>query len=170
MRRLLLPLLLITLGSPAAAQASVLSTVSGGTLTVTGDAADDRITIGPGVTVNGQSFAGVTRIAVRSGAGADDASNGLVFNVGGLEPIAHRSLVELLVSVAGSGRYQYVEWPPEKKAIDIGDFYADSSLIERTLGWRPVTLLREGLERTLNFYRTHAEHYLPPATSQVASL
>ena len=100
-------------------------------------------------------------------AGADDASNGQVFNVGGLEPIAHRNLVELLVAVAGSGRFQCVEWPPEKKAIDIGDFYADSSLIERTLGWRPVTALRDGLERTLRFYRAHAEHYLPPAV-QVA--
>ena len=77
MRRFLLPLVLMTLAWPAAAQASVLSTVSGGTLTVTGDAADDRITVGPGgaagsVLVNGQSFAGVTRLAVRSGAGADE--------------------------------------------------------------------------------------------------
>ena len=102
-------------------------------------------------------------------AGADDASNGQVLNVGGLEPIAHRNLVELLVSVAGTGRFHCVEWPPEKKAIDIGDFYADSSLIERTLGWRPVTSLRDGLERTLRFYRTYAEHYLPasvPVTPQ----
>ena len=37
-----------------------------------------------------------------------------------------------------SGRYRLVEWPPEKKAIDIGDFYADSSLIYRTLGWEPT--------------------------------
>src|SRR5215510_12915004 len=37
-------------------------------------------------------------------AGADDASNGMVFNVGGSEPIAHRELVELLVDLAGSGR------------------------------------------------------------------
>ena len=59
-------------------------------------------------------------------AGASDASNGQVFNVGGTEPIAHRELVELLIAVAGTGRYRFVEWPPEKKAIDIGDFYADS--------------------------------------------
>ena len=64
-------------------------------------------------------------------AGASDACNGQVFNVGGVEPIAHRDLVELLIDVAGTGRYRFVEWPPEKKAIDIGDFYADSSLIAR---------------------------------------
>lgn len=103
-------------------------------------------------------------------AGADDSSNGKVFNVGGLEPISHRDLVELLVSIAGTGRYRCVDWPPDKKAIDIGDFYADSSLSERTFGWRPVTPLRVGLARTLDYYRAHLHHYVPTESSQVAAL
>jgi UDP-glucose 4-epimerase len=98
-------------------------------------------------------------------AGAADASNGQVLNVGGSEPISHRALVELLLSITGSGRYTFVEWPPEKKAIDIGDFYADSSLIDRTLGWRPVTALQEGLRRTIDFYRAHLPHYVTTATA-----
>src|SRR5688572_20285059 len=72
-------------------------------------------------------------------AGASDASNGQVFNVGGAESLSHRDLADLLVRLAGTGRYRFVEWPPEKKAIDIGDFTTDSSLILRTLGWQPVT-------------------------------
>ena len=72
-------------------------------------------------------------------AGADEACNGQVLNVGGLEPVAHRDLVQLLIRVAGSGRHRFVEWPPEKKAIDIGDFYADSTRIRQTLGWTPRT-------------------------------
>ncbi len=103
-------------------------------------------------------------------AGATDASNGQVFNVGGFEPIAHRDLVELLIAAAGTGRYRFVEWPPEKKAIDIGDFYADSSLIRRTLGWEAVTPLRDGLTRTLDYYRKHMQHYVPTTASQVAAL
>ena len=47
---------------------------------------------------------------------------------------------------AGSGSSQ---WPPDKKAIDIGDFYADSSNIGATLGWRPTTPLADGLKRDL---------------------
>jgi UDP-glucose 4-epimerase len=58
-------------------------------------------------------------------AGASDACNGEVFNIGGDEPITHRDLAAMLVRVAGSGTVQYVEWPPDKKAIDIGSFYAD---------------------------------------------
>jgi len=54
-----------------------------------------------------------------------------------------------------------INWPAEKKAIDIGDFHSDSSLIERTLGWRPKTALREGLRRTVEFYRAHLPHYVP---------
>ena len=100
-------------------------------------------------------------------AGASDLSNGQVFNVGGTAPIAHRDLVELLITVAGTGRFRFVEWPPEKKAIDIGDFYADSSRIARTLGWKPTTTLREGFERTIPYYRTHMNHYVTSAESPV---
>ncbi len=103
-------------------------------------------------------------------AGASDVCNGQVFNVGGLEPISHLALVELLTSVAGSGRYRLVDWPPEKKAIDIGDFYADSSLVARTLGWHPVTTLRDGLKRTLDFYRAHLQHYVPTTASEIVAL
>ncbi len=103
-------------------------------------------------------------------AGASEASNGHVFNVGGTDPISHRDLVDLLIATAGTGRCRYVEWPPEKKAIDIGDFYADSSLIRDTLGWRPMTTLGEGLAQTLSFYRANIQHYVPTTESTVGAL
>jgi UDP-glucose 4-epimerase len=96
-------------------------------------------------------------------AGASDACNGQALNVGGAEPIAHRDLVTTLIDVAGTGRYRFVDWPPEKKAIDIGSFYADSTLIDETLGWKPVVPLREGLRRTVEFYRDHLHHYVNAA-------
>src|SRR4029079_12009634 len=46
-------------------------------------------------------------------AGATEACNGEAFNVGGSEPIAHRDLVQMLIRVAGSGRYRFVDWPPD---------------------------------------------------------
>ena len=96
-------------------------------------------------------------------AGASDHCNGQVFNVGGAEPISHRALVELLIATAGCGRYRLVEWPVEKKAIDIGSFYADSSRFARAVGWHPRTPLSTGLAKTLAFYREHMEHYVPAA-------
>jgi UDP-glucose 4-epimerase len=94
-------------------------------------------------------------------AGATDVCNGQVLNVGGSEPVAHHALVKLLVDVAGSGTYRFVEWPPEKKVIDIGDFITDSTRIRQLLGWTAVTPLRTGLEGTIAFYREHFGHYVP---------
>jgi UDP-glucose 4-epimerase len=101
-------------------------------------------------------------------AGASDACNGHVFNVGGEAPTSHRDLVALLLEVAGSGRVRFVEWPAEKKAIDIGSFYADSSRFRSTVGWEPRVGLREGLARTIAFYRRHLPHYIDdPARAAV---
>jgi UDP-glucose 4-epimerase len=93
-------------------------------------------------------------------AGATDACNGEAFNVGGAEPISHRDLVELMVEVAGSGRWRFVDWPAEKKAIDIGSFYADSSRFSATTDWTPTVPLREGLTTTFAYYREHLAEYI----------
>jgi len=61
--------------------------------------------------------------------------------------------------IAGSGRHTFVEWPPEKKAIDIGSFYADSTLFRSRTGWKPMVNLREGFSRTFDYYRQHLAHY-----------
>jgi len=93
-------------------------------------------------------------------AGASDATNGDVFNVGGDEPISHRELVALLIRTAGSGTVRFVEWPDEKRRIDIGSFYSDSSKFQRVTGWRPTVSLADGLARTLAYYREHFSKYV----------
>ena len=96
-------------------------------------------------------------------AGATDGCDGEVFNVGGTEPISHRDLVELLLDVAGTGRVRYVPWPDEKKRIDIGSFYSDSTKFRTATGWCPAVGLREGLARTVAFYRAHLRQYVEAA-------
>lgn len=93
-------------------------------------------------------------------AGASDAVNGDVFNVGGREPTTHRDLVTMLIAAAGRGSMRFVEWPDDSKRIDIGSFYTDSSKFERTAGWRPAVTLRAGLADTLDYYRERMEHYI----------
>lgn len=92
-------------------------------------------------------------------AGANDAANGQVFNVGAIEPISLRELADLLIEVAGTGRYELVPFPPERKAIDIGSIYVDDRKIRRVLKWKPQVDMREGLTRTIEFYRAHRAQY-----------
>ncbi|MBV9323300.1 MAG: NAD-dependent epimerase/dehydratase family protein [Chloroflexi bacterium] len=99
--------------------------------------------------------------------GANDAANGQVFNVGAIEPVSLRELAELLIEVCGSGRFELIPFPPERKAIDIGSIYVDDRKLRRVLKWRPRVDMREGLSRTIDFYRAHRDEYwvLPaPAT------
>jgi UDP-glucose 4-epimerase len=96
-------------------------------------------------------------------AGAADACNGGVFNVGGSEPVSHRDLVRLLIDVAGSGRARFVAWPPDKQRIDIGSFYSDSTKFRQATGWTPAVGLRDGLDRTVRFFREHLSRYLEAA-------
>jgi UDP-glucose 4-epimerase len=94
-------------------------------------------------------------------AGAMEAADGEVFNLGGEAPVALIDLAKMLVEIAGrGGAYRLVPFPAERKKIDIGDFYADTTKIRTTLGWQPRVRLRDGLARTIDYYREHAGHYL----------
>jgi UDP-glucose 4-epimerase len=93
-------------------------------------------------------------------AGATDVCNGDVFNVGGDVPVSHSSLVALLLEAAGAGSVRCVDWPEEKRRIDIGSFYSDSSKFRNAVGWQPRVDLRTGFDRTIAYYRRHLPHYI----------
>jgi UDP-glucose 4-epimerase len=102
-------------------------------------------------------------------AGMNDAANGQVFNIGAIEPISLRELAELLIEVSGSGRYELVPFPAARKAIDIGSIYVDDRKIRRVLKWRPRVDMREGLRRTIDYYREHrTQYWLPSAEPATA--
>ena len=92
-------------------------------------------------------------------AAASDRANGQVFNLGHQEHLGLNELASLLVKLSGNGSYELVPFPEDRKAIDIGDYYADFCRIEKSLGWTPKVTLKEGLKRTLDYYRAHHAHY-----------
>jgi UDP-glucose 4-epimerase len=92
-------------------------------------------------------------------AGANDAANGQVFNVGAPEPLTLRDITEVLLEVNGSGSYKLVPFPEERKSIDMGSVYVDDSKLRRVLGWAPTVGIHEGLRRSVAFYREHRQPY-----------
>jgi len=93
-------------------------------------------------------------------AGASEAAAGQVFNLGGQGAVSLLELARMLIEISGRGSYALAPFPPDRKLIDIGDFQADASKVRKALGWRPGVPLREGLEKTVAYYRQHMEHYL----------
>jgi UDP-glucose 4-epimerase len=93
-------------------------------------------------------------------AAASEDANGRVFNLGGECALSLKDLAEILLDVNGGGEYTERSFPADHKRIDIGDYYADWRHIHAVLGWEPRVCLREGLARTLAFYREHLNKYL----------
>jgi UDP-glucose 4-epimerase len=103
---------------------------------------------------------------------ADDSANALMaaastpdtvgraFNVGGSEVVSLQKLAETLIAQNGGGSFEIREFPAERKAIDIGDYYTDDRAFRAATGWAPQVGLAEGLKKTLDFYRGNLAHYV----------
>ncbi|MCG3150111.1 MAG: CDP-paratose 2-epimerase [Verrucomicrobiae bacterium] len=87
------------------------------------------------------------------------ATEGQIYNLGATDPVSLLDLARQLLSFAGTGSYQLVPFPAERKPIDIGDYFADFTKIRTAIGWQPAVSLVEGLPRALDYYRVHHKHY-----------
>lgn len=87
-----------------------------------------------------------------------EETNGQVYNIGG-EAFSLEQFVEALIAVNGSGAYELVEFPEALKAIEIGDYIASYEKFKALTGWEPKISLREGLARSLDYYRTNKYRY-----------
>ncbi len=84
---------------------------------------------------------------------------GKAYNLGSPEAVSLGSLAAILTGLVPGARFELVPFPEDRKAIDIGDYYADHALIGRELGWEPKVPLESGLRRTLDYYREHGQRY-----------
>jgi nucleoside-diphosphate-sugar epimerase len=100
-------------------------------------------------------------------AGMCENVNGKSFNLGYPRPYSLMELVEMLHGLA-QFEHECVPFPPERKAIDIGDYYADCSAYQAATGWTPEVDLLPGLSKTVKFFRQHWDNYLPADASLIS--
>ena len=91
--------------------------------------------------------------------GQDSRADGQIFNLGSDEVVNLKQLAEMMVEMRPSAKFNTVPFPPERKAIDIGDYYSDFKKIQTILGWQPIVDIRQGLENSLKYYEEHHKHY-----------
>jgi CDP-glucose 4,6-dehydratase len=95
-------------------------------------------------------------LAVEHAVGAGGPGAGEPFNAGGEQPHSVTEVLETIASVSGSGL------DPEflgvgNPAGEIDRQYVDSAKLRGLTGWAPAISLRDGLIRTLDWYRDHPE-------------
>lgn len=84
---------------------------------------------------------------------------GEVVNVGNDQASTFLEVAEILREIVPGAEIRFTDFTPERKAQEPGDFVSDISKIRRLTGWQPRVGLREGLARTVEFYRQRRSEY-----------
>jgi UDP-glucose 4-epimerase len=92
-------------------------------------------------------------------AAGEPAAAGEILNVGNDRSSTFLEVAETLAGIVPGTEIVFTDFTPERRAQEPGDFVSDISKIRRLLGWEPKVGLREGLERTVEFYRERREEY-----------
>lgn len=84
---------------------------------------------------------------------------GETFNIGNDAYCTFLELVKTIISVTGSGSWEFAPFSPERAVQEPGDFFPDITKIKKATGWYPRVALQEGIARTVRFYRENKIHY-----------
>ena len=85
--------------------------------------------------------------------------NGKILNLGAPERISFAAMAEKIVKIVGLSKVVNVEWPEDRKSIEVGDFISDDSESKKLLDWNPSVDINKGLELTFDFYKKNKDRY-----------
>jgi len=92
-------------------------------------------------------------------AAREPAAVGEILNVGHDRSSTFLEVAETLRDLVPGTAIEFTDFTPERRAQEPGDFVSDIAKIRRLLGWEPSVSLRDGLARTVEFYRTRRAEY-----------
>lgn len=88
-----------------------------------------------------------------------DLSTGEIINLGSGQASRFCDMVSEVINVVKKGRFVMVPWPPNYEKIETGDVSLDISKLQNITGWSPKVSLKEGIEKTYNYYKKYSAHY-----------
>jgi UDP-glucose 4-epimerase len=92
-------------------------------------------------------------------AAEEPAAVGEIINVGNDRASTFLEVAKVLQDLVPGAAVEFTDFTPERRAQEPGDFVSDISKIRRLLAWEPTVELREGLSRTVAFYRERRADY-----------
>lgn len=89
-----------------------------------------------------------------------DGSFGNVYNLGCSKKITLLELAKMMVDIFGHGEVNIMEYPEDRRKIDIGDYYSSHDRFSLLTGWHPEVPLQETLARTISYYKENLRAYV----------
>jgi UDP-glucose 4-epimerase len=84
---------------------------------------------------------------------------GQVYNLGSGVGTPFIDMVRLVAETIPGAEIQHLPWPQDRYIVETGDFVADITKIQKATGWTPRTGLKEGIEKTMAYYRQNQKQY-----------
>jgi UDP-glucose 4-epimerase len=86
-------------------------------------------------------------------------TEGQVYNLGTGTGVPFIEMAALVAEVVPGTEVRQVEWPQDRYFVETGDYLSDITRITAASGWRPQTSLKDGIGRTVAYYREHQKEY-----------
>ena len=93
-------------------------------------------------------------------ASTEENAIGKVYNLGAPDPLSLEDTAKIMCKQLEGGDYQMIPFPEDRKAIDVGDFICDYSAFRDQFRWEPKVSFEEGIQRSLEYFRSEIEHYI----------
>ena len=88
------------------------------------------------------------------------AADGQIFNLGSDDVVSLKTLAKMMSKLVSGAKYTIIDFPEDRKKIDIGDYYSDYTKIREALGWAPEVGLVSGLAKTYDYFLLNSPYYL----------
>ena len=86
-------------------------------------------------------------------------TEGQVYNLGTGLAVPFIDMARLVAEAVPGAEVRQVEWPQDRYFVETGDYLSDISRITAVSGWRPRITLKEGIKRTVAYYREYRQEY-----------
>ncbi|MBI3541924.1 MAG: NAD-dependent epimerase/dehydratase family protein [Deltaproteobacteria bacterium] len=92
-------------------------------------------------------------------AATNPVCRGEVYNLNG-ERLSLEEVARILLALCPKASVEKVPFPPEKKKIDIGDYFGSAGKFIEATGWGAHVTVADGLAKMVEYYRANQSHYL----------
>lgn len=85
--------------------------------------------------------------------------SGEIYNIGAIERSRFIDMVDNILDIVKKGKKQHIPWPENYEKNETGNYIADIAKIKNHANWQPQINLRDGIQRTVNYYQKYYKYY-----------